>query len=372
MTRYLSAALAAALVLSGCGSTESAKVDYKSERKLPPLEIPPDLTTPARDDRFQVPEASKPSGTATLSAYNAERSAVVKPGSTAILPEVEKVRIERTASERWLVVPEPPEKVWPVVKDFWQDMGFMIKTEVPETGVMETDWNENRAKIKEDGFRNAITGFLEGGFSTGERDKFRTRLERGALPNTTEIYITHRGVSEVYANMYRDSTVWQARPPDPGLEAEFLRRLMVKFGVDESRAKAQLAAVRTDSKANLVVAEGGAGSIELAEPFDRAWRRVGLVLDRVGFTVEDRDRSKGFYFVRYVDPEDDAVGRKNQSFFAKLMFWRDAPDPKAEQYRVFVKDRSDSSEVQVLNREGGPDTSDTARRILSLLQQQLK
>jgi outer membrane protein assembly factor BamC len=372
-TRYLFAALAATLVLSGCSSTESAKVDYKSEKKLPPLEIPPDLTTPARDDRFQVPDTSKPSGTAaTLSAYNAERSAVAKPGSTGILPELDKVRIERTASERWLVVPEPPEKVWSVVKDFWQDMGFQIKTEVPEAGVMETDWSENRAKVKEDVIRNAITGVLDGGRSTGERDKFRTRLERGALPNTTEIYISHRGVSEVYADMYRYSTVWQARPPDPGLEAEFLRRLMVRFGVDESRAKAQLAVVPTDSKAKLVATESGAGSVELAEPFDRAWRRVGLVLDRVGFTVEDRDRSKGFYFVRYVDPEDDAVGRKNSSFLAKLMFWRDPPDPKAEQYRVFVKDRNDSSEVQVLNRDGGPDTSDTARRILSLLQQQLK
>ena len=365
---------ALALALAACSSAfEPAKVDYKTEKKLPPLEIPPDLTTPARDDRFQVPDTSKPSGTtATLSAYNAERSAVVKPGSTGILPELDKVRIERTASERWLVVPEPPEKVWPVVKDFWQDMGFLIKTEVPEAGVMETDWNENRANVSQDGLRNSLSSFLTGAYGTGERDKFRTRLERGAVPNTTEIYITHRGVSEVYADMYRNNTVWQARPPDPGLEAEFLRRLMVRFGVDESRAKAQLAMVATDSKAKLVATESGAGSVELAEPFDRAWRRVGLVLDRVGFTVEDRDRSKGFYFVRYVDPEDDAVGKKNDSFLAKLMFWRDPPDPKAGQYRVFVKDRNDSSEVQVLNRDGGPDTSDTARRILSLLQQQLK
>jgi outer membrane protein assembly factor BamC len=259
-----------------------------------------------------------------------------------------------------------------MVKDFWQEMGFLITIEIPETGVMETDWAENRARIKEDAIRNALTGFLSGGNSTGERDKFRTRLERGALPNTTEIYITHRGVSEVYTDQYRYSTVWQARPPDPGLEAEFLRRLMVKFGVDESHAKMQLAAVKSDPKAKLVAPDGTGASVELAEPFDRAWRRVGLVLDRVGFTVEDRDRSKGFYFVRYVDPEDDAVDKKNGSFLAKLMFWRDAPDPKTGQYRVFVKDRNDSSEVQVLNKDGGPDTSDTARRILSLLEQQLK
>jgi outer membrane protein assembly factor BamC len=379
MMRRTSPALAAALALalSGCSSVDSAKVDYKteSEKKLPPLDVPPDLTTPGRDERYQIPNSGKPSGPTTLSAYDAERKAGPKPGTTTgVLPDLGKVKIERTASERWLVVPEPPEKVWPKVKTFWQDMGFQIKTENAETGVMETDWAENRAKIKEDAVRNALTGFLSGGNSTGERDKFRTRLERGALPDTTEIYISHRGVSEVYPNQYRDATVWQARPADPGLEAEFLRLLMARFGVDESRAKALLAASPVDSKAKLVPgANGSGGSIELTEPFDRAWRRVGLVLDRAGFTVEDRDRSKGFYFVRYVDPEDDAVGKTNTSFLAKLAFWRDPPDPKTGQYRVFVKDRSgDSSEVQVLNKDGGADSSDTAKRILSLLQQQLK
>ncbi len=375
MKGYGSVAVAAvlALTLAGCGTTwfDSAKVEYKSEKKLPPLEVPPDLTTPARDERYQIPEGV-PAGATTLSAYNAERSGTPRPGSSAILPEIDKVRLERSGSERWLVVSEPPEKVWPTVKDFWQGLGFLIKSETPEAGVMETDWAENRAKIKQDPIRNLLGGILDGAYSTGERDKFRTRLERGAQPNTTEIYISHRGVAEVYVNQYRDSTVWQPRPPDPSLEAEFLRRLMVRFGAEDARARAQLAASKDDGRAKIVPAESGVGRLELAEPFDRAWRRVGLVLDRVGFTVEDRDRSKGFYFVRYVDPEADALDKKNDSFLAKLMFWRSAPDPKAEQYRVFVKDRNDGSEVQVLNKEGNPDSSDTARKILSLLQQQLK
>jgi outer membrane protein assembly factor BamC len=374
MTRYGSAAVAAVLglTLAGCGTLfDSAKVDYKSEKKLPPLDIPPDLTTPAREERYQIPEGSQ-TGATTLSAYNAERSGTPRPGASAILPEIDKVRIDRSGNERWLVVPETPEKVWPIVKDFWQGLGFVIKTEVPEAGVMETDWAENRAKIKQDPIRNLIGGVLDGAYSTGERDKFRTRLERGAQPDTTEIYITHRGVAEVYVNQYRDSTVWQARPPDPSMEAEFLRRLMVRFGAEDARARAQLAVNKDDGRAKIVPVENGVGRLELAEPFDRAWRRVGLVLDRVGFTVEDRDRSKGFYFVRYVDPEADALDKKNDSFLAKLMFWRSAPDPKAEQYRVFVKDRNDSSEVQVLNKEGNPASTDTARKILSLLQQQLK
>jgi len=92
----------------------------------------------------------------------------------------------------------------------------------------------------------------------------------------------------------------------------------------------------------------------------------------MGFTVEDRDRSKGFYFVRYVDPEIEATRKKEESVFSKLMFWSSAPDPKAGQYRVVLKDRKDVSEVQVFDKEGSPDRSDTARRILALLQNQLK
>lgn len=376
MTRYGAGAAAAvmALMLAGCGSTllDSAKIEYKSEKKLPPLDVPPDLTAPAREERYQIPEIN-PAGATTFSAYNAERAGAPRPGSTGLLPEVDKVRLERSASERWLVVSEPPEKVWPVVKEFWQELGFVIKIEVPEAGVMETDWAENRAKIKQDFIRNMIGNLIDGAYSTGERDKFRTRLERGAQPGTTEVYITHRGVIEVYTTQYRDSTVWQPRPVDPSLEAEFLRRLMVRFGVKDARAQAQLAAAdKKDERAKISRADNGAGTLELAEPFDRAWRRVGLVLDRVGFTVEDRDRSKGFYFVRYVDSEAALAGKQDESFLSKLAFWRSAPDPKAEQYRVFVKDRNDSSEVQVLNKDGNPDSSETAQRILSLLKEQLK
>jgi len=373
MTRLGPGVVVAAMTLAGCGGTlfDSAKVEYKSEKKLPPLEIPPDLSAPPRDERNQIPEVSS-NGATTYSAYSAERSGAPRTGSTGVLPNFEKVRVERSGSERWLVVSAPPEKVWPMVKDFWQEVGFLIKTETPETGVMETDWAENRAKIKQDPIRNFIGGVLDGAYSTGERDKFRTRLERGAQPDTTEVYISHRGVVEVYTSQYRDYTVWQPRPPDPGLEAEFLRRLMVRLGADEARARVQLAGDKKDERAKIVRAADGPGTLELAEPFDRAWRRVGLALDRVGFTVEDRDRSKGFYFVRYVDPEADALDKKNEGFFSKLMFWRSSPDPKAERYRVLVKDRNEASEVQVLNKEGGPDRSDTARKILSLLQNQLK
>jgi len=369
------------VLLFGCSSMsdmmQGEKIQYKGAAvKRPTLEVPPDLIAPARDSRYDVPDANA-QGATTLSAYNVERAGGVRTGSGEILPNVAKVRIERSGSERWLVVPEPPEKVWPVVKEFWQDMNFLVKIEQPEVGVMETDWAENRAKITDDPIRSVIGRVLNSIYSTGERDKFRTRLERGAEPNTTEIYISHRGLVEVEVDKTRfgsSDIIWQHRPSDPGLEAEFLQRLMLRFGVDEARAKAQLADTKgTPERAKLVRSGTDSAALVLYESFDRAWRRVGLALDRVGFTVEDRDRSKGFYFVRYVDPQIDAQKDPDKSFLSSLAFWRsDKAAIKAAQYRVTVKEASGVSDVQVQNKDGQPENSDSSRRILSLLLEQLK
>ena len=377
MRKWFVAVLAA--LLAGCGGSlfESQRIEYKTAAKLPPLEVPPDLTAPSRDNRYQVPDIN-PTGTATYSTYSSERAGAPRTGSTEVLAAISetKVRVERAGTQRWLVARQTPEKLWPTVKEFWQELGFLIKIEVPEAGVMETDWAENRAKIPQDFIRNVLGKVFEGLYSTAERDKFRTRLERGTEPGTTEIYISHRGVAEVYTSERQDYTVWQARPADPELEAEFLRRLMVRLGVEEKQAKVQVAGESRTERAKIIRSQDGATSLEVDETFDRAWRRVGLALDRVGFTVEDRDRSKGIFFVRYIDPEKDAqnAGKRDEGFFSRLMFWKSgSPDPKsAEQYRVQVRDKKNSSQVEVLGKEGQPDKSETARKILSLLHDQLK
>jgi outer membrane protein assembly factor BamC len=240
---------------------------------------------------------------------------------------------------------------------------------------METDWAENRAKIPQDIIRGTIGKVFDSIYSTAERDKFRTRLEKGTEPGTVEIYISHRGMYEVYTSEGKSDTRWQPRPADPELEAEMLRRLMVRLGVEESRAKAMVAAEQPQERAKLSRAKDGAGALLLEEPFDRAWRRVGLALDRVGFTVEDRDRSQGLYFVRYVDPELDSKRKDDdKGLLSKLMFWKGsaADKPTQAQYRIHLKTTGESTTVEILTREGGVDRSDVSKRILGLLHEQLK
>ena len=362
---------AAAVALAACGTFEipSKKIDYKSAGTTKPLEVPPDLVAPSTDERYLVPDVNPKSG-ATYSAYSRERTGPVASVGPSVLPKVSDARIERAGTQRWLVVKGDPAKLWPAVKDFWQETGFLVNLEMPEAGVMETDWAENRAKIPDGFIRNTLGKLLDSVYSTSERDKFRTRLERGVEEGTTEVYISHRGMEEVYTTSLKEETKWQPRPADPELEAEMLRRLMVRFGVQEQRAKAQIAS--SGSAEPRATLKRNSGALTLNEQFDRAWRRVGLALDRVGFTVEDRDRSKGLYYVRYIDPEIDNKSAENKGWFSKLKFWGNSEKPKPEQYRILVKGGEEGAEVNVLNKEGVRDGSETAGRILSLLYEQLK
>ncbi len=363
------------LSLAGCSVMEGKKIDYKSAGSLPPLEAPPDLVMPSGDNRFAVPDIN-PKGTATFSAYDKERGAKPQQGSQALLPQVEKVSIQRAGSQRWMTVQLPPQEVWPVVKDFWQEMGFIISLESPEAGVMETDWAENRAKIPQDALRSLLSKALDSLYSTAERDKFRTRLETTA-EGQTEIYISHRGMYEVFegtqsgGDQGQGRTVWQPRPADPELEAEMLRRLMVRFGVEDARAQTLLAEKGALPQATLVKGGDAVPGVSLPEPFDRAWRRIGLALDRIGFTVEDRDRAAGVYYVRYADPE--ANTKKEKGFLSKLAFWS-SDDKKVQALRYQIRVKGDDARTQagVYMDDGAPARNETGNRIATLLFEQFK
>lgn len=355
--------LGLALALSACSVLESDKIDYKSAKKGATLEVPPDLTQLSRDTRYTVP-----GGAVSAQAYEAGQAQ--KPTGPNTAPStIGDVHIERDGNQRWLVIDRPADKLWEPVRDFWLENGFVFTQENSELGILETDWAENRAKIPQDMIRSTIGKLFDGLYSTGERDKFRTRLERNAKGGTN-VYVSHRGMIEVYSNQQKDATMWQPRPVDPELEAEFLRRMMVKLGVSEAQSKAAAAAAQTTPLAPSVKVTNANGVpvVQLDEGFDRAWRRVGLSLDRTGFTVEDRNRAEGVYYVRYVAPD---ANKKEQGFFSKL--FKGAPDAVPPlKYRVVVRSEASQSVVTVLNAAGAPETSANAERILRVLADDMK
>ena len=356
------ALLLTSMVLTGCSSLNETlsgdKLDYKSAAvKARSLEVPPDLSQLARDSRYVLPGQA-----ATASSFRApQASPAAAPTAAASLGDV---RIERAGNQRWLVVNRPAEQLWEPVRQFWTDSGFKLGLEQQDIGILETEFAENRAKLPQDIIRATLGRVLDSLYSTGERDKFRTRLERSPSGGT-EIFISHRGLIEVNSQT-GPSTVWQARPADPELEAEFLRRLMVKLGVPQEQAKSVVAA--EVKRLSSVTSVNNVPVLQVAENLDRAWRRVGLTLDRTGFTVEDRDRSKGLYFVRYVAP----VPNDKQTGFLGKLFGGSSPTPAPLKYRIVLRSEGETTQVSVLNEQGQPESSANAQRIVQVLADDLK
>ncbi|MBC5766358.1 outer membrane protein assembly factor BamC [Ramlibacter albus] len=353
--------LALALSLAGCAWMEGDKIDYRSAGKGVPLEVPPDLTQLSRDTRYQVP-----GGVVTASSYSVGTVAAGLPTAATALGDV---RVERAGTQRWLVVNRPADQLWGPIREFWQESGFLLTQDQPALGIMETDWAENRAKIPQDFIRNTLGKAIDAVYSTAERDRFRTRLERTATGGT-EIFISHRGMIEVYSSSSKDQTVWQPRPVDPELEAEFLRRMMVKLGAPQEQARA-LTASGASKPTSRIDSVNNQPVVVIDEAFDRAWRRVGLALDRTGFTVEDRDRAQGTYFVRYVEPSADK--KEGKGFLARLFSFgsSDKGNPPVK-YRIALKTEGEKTTVSVLDEKGAPEKSANAQRIVQVIADDLK
>lgn len=361
------AAVIAILSLGACTAFSSSRVDYRSASvQMNPLEIPPDLTQLSRSGRYQTQNG-------TISASATAQGALDATGGPVVAPKaLGDFKVERDGDDRWLSVPLTPEQAWPQVLAFWTELGFTIDKKNAAAGTMETNWAENRANLPQDIIRKTIGGVLDSVYSTGELDQYRTRIER--TPTGSEIFISQKVMEEVYTTPMKENTRWQPKAADPAMEAEMLSRLLVKLGANETAARqavdnAQVVA-KTPARAR-VIDSGNGAALELDDGLDKAWRRVGIALDHSGFTVEDRDRAAGLYYVRYVDPAT-AGQTVAGSFFSRMFSKSSDSSSGAVRYQVALKSEGAKTIVTVLNSKGAPETGDAGKQIVALLAEDLK
>jgi outer membrane protein assembly factor BamC len=371
-----------AVLLAACGSAPDLdeylpdqRLQYKKQREASEnLEVPPDLTSGTFDDAMDVP-ALGGTGTATYSQYVGERSKRSQiAGSGDVLPEVKDAKLRREGNNRWLEITGSPQQIWPKVVGFWRSQGILLVEKDPITGIMKTDWLENRAEIRKDFVTNIIRKVADGLYATSTRDQYRVRIEPGLNAGTTDLYLTHRAMEEQFRSNAAGedtSTIWEPAPPDPAKEAAMLRRLLVYLGISQKQASGLAAQQQQAAATRSRLSQGSGGETVLLvnEDFRSAWRLVGVALDRVGFAVEDRDRTQGIYYVRYDDP---SKGEKKEGWGSKLAFWRSDDVNTVDQYQVKLTGEGDKTRVVVRDRVGRYDSSATSERILTLLNEQIR
>lgn len=413
-----------ALLLSSLAACDSIPFidnssDYKGAGRAKPLEVPPDLTSSPVSDVYSVP------GSTSYSTYSQAQEGQ-QAATEKVLTTPEGVRMERAGAQRWLVVNAPAEKVWPIIRDFWADQGFAVRKEDAQLGVMETEWIKadaiKAAEQKGGNYLDKFDKWLDSLSGLADRRKFRTRIDRGSEEGTTEIYMTHRtvagapddGKNKVQTQLGEIDTGYRAdadkkntskdneREADE-LDAELLRRLMVKLGVEEQKSKQVIANMVDTKRAEVVKEKDGSATLYVNDPFDRAWRRVGLALDRIGFVIEDKNRSDGLFYVRYADVDIDDSPKKKKGLLETLKFWGDDEDKNVtengnkkeeksvmdslkfwgkddkksgnleKQYRIKVAEgQGDKTSVSVVDKEGTRVGTTTANRIVALMYEQLR
>jgi len=312
--------------------------DYVSSSRAKKLDVPPDLSDVESNVEYGVP------GEAV--SYNSYEDAK-KAGFTEVkvLQDPEGMRLVKSGNLRWLVVNETPDKLWPHLEMFWQELGFGIKVMNKRTGVMETEWIKS-SKLKfesKKGMASRFDAWLDGLSNLADRRKFRTRIENGVEKNTSEIYISQRSVvgmddeakerikrlkegsysTDIYkikeyvaggeeeAKEITDKLQKEMNMDEYEINAEILRRLMTKLGMTDLDAEKVLANPVERQNATLVENKQG-NYLLLNDAFDRSWRKLSLALDIIGFVTEDKNRSKGIFYVKYKDLELEGPKKKSK------------------------------------------------------------
>ena len=185
--------------------------------------------------------------------------------------------------------------------------------------------------------------------------------------------MTHYGMEEIVtsnANERGETFAWTTRERDPELEIVMIKRVMVFLGAAEARANAQVASAKKAKRALSQLVQGADGTkLIIDDDFARSWRLIGLSLDRIGFAVEDRNRSQGIYYVRYNDP---AVRADNSGIVSSLKFWGNDKKEKSKSFSIIIRSESDRTVVRVFRENGKESAGDTGKRILTLLKEEVQ
>jgi outer membrane protein assembly factor BamC len=297
------AGLLSVWLLAGCSAFDALSGDdYRKSDSLPPLEVPPDLTTPDWSQRMSVP-GETPTRASTEAAPHDQGPQSQGAQQAVVAPQFKDLKVRRDGNVRWLQVQASPEALWPRLQQFWREQEIPVLKEDPTLGFMETDWYDSPSGLPRTGLKGALSRVSRFFGGPGVRNRYRLRLERDS-DHTTDIYITVQHAEQVGDEFNDEQTPgWQLLPADPELEAEILAKLMVFLGTAKELAEREVATVRNLQPNMELARRDGQPTLIVKDAFSKVWRVTGVALDRAGLYVEQQDRDKGTYYFTYTDDQ---------------------------------------------------------------------
>lgn len=344
------------ILLAACTSTtRDYKGVYEASEKERELDVPPELDKPITNVENNLSELGQ-----SVKSYSTYEQNLKDRPQTAFDHKYKGMEFKRDGTLFWLEVKAPADAVWEDLRGYFNRLGFDIVTDKPIIGFMQTDWQENRVDLPKNWFGDVL-GYI---FSSEIMDRYRIRLEWDQTQQLSRVFIMHQGLREVVEgqddNISVIQTKWTLRPSDPELEVEMLMRFMAYRGLEETIAEQQIASVKVQERARLVD-QADTLQLELADSFQRSWRHMTIAIDRLGYQVEDKNRSAGVFYIQL--PETFEV--KTEGFFGSV-FSGGFEKPKQDKYLLVLEEKGAQTIVTVKsNGDVADDFPIVARKILN-------
>ena len=335
--------------------------DYLEARQTPPMQLPSGVQT----DKRLVPLLPIPSNVPDDNVKG--EFEVPRPQPLVAATSASDFSLQKSGDNRWVVAQRAPSEVWPVAMQFFQDNGFRIDEQRPQTGEFTTIWQ------RADELSVTVSRHLGStGLATDSETRLRVRIEPGVQRNTSEIYV-------VSANRPAGSTAdvaFSERSVNTGLDAALVDEMLVSMSrnADKGASVSLLAARDFDTPTRVSLSEDGSGNpvLTLNEDLDRAWSSVGRALEQGEWRVEDINRTLGLYYINLAEKAEKKD--EKPGFFSSLFGGQPAKEEveaRAERYQVRLSKVGDSVQVTVEENINTVASPEVARKVLGVIQDNL-
>jgi len=319
MKKLITLTIFISFFLNGCISIDEVKqktrnsndisINYYSDKSVNSLEIPPDLTRPSYEKSFRLEDLGSKS---TVNLVNLSDN-IIEDNQMPVLKIPTEISVKKSGDRRWLVVSKSSDTVWNLARQFIKEQGLRIKEQNKLTGIIETDYSENKAVLPDESLnviRAMFQKALQARYSLPTIDKFRFRIE--PLGNDkTQVFLSMSSMREVVTDSGKDhqNTIWQDTDKDRIIETEMLYRLMVFLGGEKAKAREKIIEAIDESKVVVNILEGIKGYTKLRFNLNSqdTWDNVSWALDELNVEIEDKDYKEKSFYIRVARTADKGI-----------------------------------------------------------------
>ncbi len=283
------------------------KYDFLNEEVEDIISVPSELTLPNTENHYPV---NDPEEIDKILEVPKPRQIFASSGDSS-------VQLRRLGELMWIYIETLPSTSWPISKNYWDTSTYDVLKADPVTGEIDIDFDQT--------------------------SKLQMRVEHGIKEASTEIFLIK--INKMTNEIQSDPEFVQAE-----------MEKMINYYADSlsNFSGTSLAAQNLNEmkKANIFT-ENGMTVIALDLNFDRAWSSVSKALDAAEIVTNDRDRSKGIFFVSYSKEEDrrffrlfGGSGSENLDF------------GEGSQFEITISQENQKTFVRAISKDGNIQESE--------------